>query len=113
MMDSSAKERELEVLKRRVVLDTNELNQLNLKIMQVNRKVMESDPKQSIANNGGVSSSEGEEGEADKDNKKKRKRNMNNGIEELPNLKIVKMEEQINQTLREMMNLKTGQILDE
>jgi hypothetical protein len=113
MMDSGAKERELEVLKRRVVLDTNELNQLNLKIMQANRKVMESDPKQSIANNGGVSSSEGEEGEADKDNKKKRKRNMNNGIEELPNLKIVKMEEQINQTLREMMNLKTGQILDE
>jgi hypothetical protein len=37
MMDSGAKERELEVLKRRVVMDTNELNQLNLKIMQVNR----------------------------------------------------------------------------
>ena len=37
MMDSGAKEKELEVLKRRVVMDTNELNQLNLKIMQVNR----------------------------------------------------------------------------
>jgi hypothetical protein len=33
MMDSGAKERELEVLKRRVVMDTNDLNQLNLKIM--------------------------------------------------------------------------------
>ena len=92
MMDSGAKERELEVLKRRVILDTNELNQLNMKIMQVNRKVMENDPKQAIDNNGGVSSDE-EEGEDSQENRRKKKKNDKNGMEELPNLKIVKMED--------------------
>ena len=56
MLESGAKERELEVLNRRVVFDTNEINQLNMKIMLVNRKIQENDPKSAIDNDGGVSS---------------------------------------------------------
>ena len=79
--------------------------------MQVNRKLQENDPKQAIDNDGGVSSCD--EDESNEGDKRKNKRVNNRVAEELPNLKIVKMEEQIQSTLSDIINLKTGQILDE
>ncbi len=61
--------------------------------MQVNRKLQENDPKQAIDNDGGVSSCDGDE--SNEGDKRKKKKVNNRAAEELPNLKIVKMEEQI------------------
>jgi len=98
MAESNSKDRELEILRKRLLMDTNELNTLNNKLDTVNKKLKEFVPDKQI-----VEDSDEEDGHRkDKSEKKREEINL------LDNMKIAEHKNAIKDYFDELLGLRTG-----
>ena len=98
MAESNSKDRELEILRKRLLMDTNELNTLNNKLDTVNKKLKEIVPDKQIV----------EDSDVEDDHRKDKSEKKREEINLLDNMKIAEHKNAIKDYFDELLGLRTG-----